>query len=202
MNGPRVPTMIAHKFPLCCMSTKFSPFEPDLIACATSENFGVVGNSLTYFLRFNPVTNQCQVIKQFPSPNATFDISWSEKVPDLLVTAGGDGSIRGFRMSQDAPLFQLPTHQKEINSIECSHMVPHFVLTAGNDSMIKVTDIEASKTVVSMPAHRGVAYQAAWHPRNPDLAASCGSDGILQLWNLKQQKPVFSIPAHNNEILS
>ena len=105
-------------------------------------------------------------------------------------------------MSQDAPLFQLPTHQKEINSIECSHMVPHFVLTAGNDSMIKVTDIEASKTVVSMPAHRGVAYQAAWHPRNPDLAASCGSDGILQLWNLKQQKPVFSIPAHNNEILS
>jgi len=105
-------------------------------------------------------------------------------------------------MAQDTPLFQIPSHQKEINSIECSHMVPHYVLTASNDSTIKVTDIEQSKAVMGVPAHRGVAYQAAWHPRNPDLAASCGSDGMLKLWNLKQQKPVFQIPAHNNEILS
>ena len=40
---------IAHQFPLSPMCAKFSPFQQDIVACGTSENFGVTGNSITNF---------------------------------------------------------------------------------------------------------------------------------------------------------
>lgn len=103
--NPQLPTAM-HKFPLSCMSAKFSPFQPDLIACATSENFGIAGNSLTYFIKFDLTTHQMQIINQIPSPNAIFDISWSEQNPDLLVGACGDGNIRLFKMGQNQAIGQ------------------------------------------------------------------------------------------------
>lgn len=143
-----------------------------------------------------------QIINQIPSPNAIFDISWSEQNPDLLVGACGDGNIRLFKMGQNQAIGQQPVHQKEVNSVECNHMITNYVLTSSLDGTIKITDIDAMKHLLAFPAHNGPAYQTVWHPRNGDLIASAGGDGFLKLWNIKTQKPVFSIPAHNQEILS
>jgi len=182
------------------MATKFSPFDPTLLACATSENFGVVGNSLTYFLKFDINTHTCQSLFQIPTKNAVFDIAFSESVQDLLFLAGGDGIIKGCKIGQEQPIMNLPVHEKEIHSIEINSIIPNLLLTASMDSTMKVVDIEKGAVLASLPAHQGVAYQAVWHPRNPDLAASCGQDKMLKVWNLKQQKPVMAIPAHNNDI--
>lgn len=62
-----------------------------------ADNFGMVGGAVTRILYLiiiliysegnNPVT-------EVPSPNAVFDIAWSEAQHDVLVSACGDGFIR------------------------------------------------------------------------------------------------------------
>ena len=82
----------AIKLQQSAMAVKFSPHSPDVIAYASSENFGLVGNSLVYF-----ESPEGQSITQVP--NAVFDIAFSESSPDLIATAGGDGFVRVDRIN-------------------------------------------------------------------------------------------------------
>lgn len=202
MQGPQLPVGHSmHQFPLECMATKFSPFDPSILAVATSENFGVAGRSLTYFLKFDVRSHMCQVVSQHPAVNAVFDIAFSESAQDILYTACGDGFIRVNKMGTEAPISEMKTHLKEVNTVEVNGTIPNLMLSTGTDGFVKVTDLNQGQILVNMKASMGNCYQGVWHPRNPDLAATGGSDGKLKLWNVKQQKPVFSLPDHNNEIL-
>lgn len=77
----------AIKLPQSATAVKFSPHSPDVIAYATSENFGMIGNSVVYF---DSPEGQFAT----PVPNAVMDLTFSEASPDLVATAGGDGFLR------------------------------------------------------------------------------------------------------------
>ena len=59
-----------------------------------------------------------------PVPNAVFDIAFSEKIPDILATAGGDGAVRLIKANTPQPIASIQASTKELNTIECNFADP------------------------------------------------------------------------------
>lgn len=106
------------------------------------------------------------------------------------------------KVGANAMIEQHKIHQKEINSIECSHFNPRLFLTSSADGLVKITDLEVGKPVFMYPGHRGLVYEAHFHPKNPEMIASCGIDGTVRIWDMKSQKNVLAIPAHRQEAMT
>ena len=75
---------------------------------------------------------------QFPTavPNAVFDIAFSEKVPDIVATAGGDGILRVapndqlIKAKAPQPVAAIQVSTKELNTVECNFADPVKILKA------------------------------------------------------------------------
>lgn len=78
----------ALRLPFPGMAVKLSPHAPNTLALGCSENFGIVGASAVVI--DTPAQGQFTV----NMPNSCTDICWSEALPDTVIAAGGDGSVR------------------------------------------------------------------------------------------------------------
>lgn len=68
-------------------------------------------------------------------------------------------------MGTNVSTMQIPTHVKEVNSIQCSHFEPRFFLTTGSDGFVKITDLNIGKAVFNFMGHRGQVHDAHFHPK-------------------------------------
>lgn len=73
-------------------SVRFSPFDGNQIAVATSQYFGLAGGG-TLFLLEN-VNNQLVEKQKFQWTDGLFDVVWSEFDPNIIVTTSGDGGLQ------------------------------------------------------------------------------------------------------------
>ncbi|CAG8565823.1 15461_t:CDS:2 [Funneliformis caledonium] len=72
-------------------SLQFSPFIENKIACATSANFGLVGNGRLFILNTGIGPEGVEVERIYDTQDGIFDCSWSEINENQVVTASGDG---------------------------------------------------------------------------------------------------------------
>ena len=75
-------------------SVKYSPFYDNRLACASSANFGLVGNGRVYVLGLT--ASGIQAENHFDTQDGLFDVAWSEMHENQMVVAGGDGSVKLF----------------------------------------------------------------------------------------------------------
>lgn len=177
--------MICQSFPSMGMSVQFSPFQKDLLCLATSDNFGIVGNSKLYVLKLNFNDNSVFPVKVFPIQDALFQIAFSEQNPKLVSCVTGNGFFKLYNIDSNNPLIDLKIHNKEVNSVSCNHKLPFLYLTAGIDRKINIIDVNKQKVdLISNQAHSAPINQVTWHPKMQNIFASCGKDGKVMLFDL------------------
>lgn len=74
-------------------SCKFSPFEPNKIACCFSQYYGIIGNGRLSIFNHNPITGILEENVRFNTNDGIFDIAWSESNENQIISASGDGSV-------------------------------------------------------------------------------------------------------------
>lgn len=71
---------------------EFSPFDAGKLAVAAAQNFGIIGAGRQLVLGASPAALAPLVAHD--TKDGVYDCSWSEKHPDHLAFANGDGSVR------------------------------------------------------------------------------------------------------------
>ncbi|XP_005090618.1 peroxisomal targeting signal 2 receptor [Aplysia californica] len=184
-------------------SVKFSPYLPQRIACATSQYYGIVGSGSIFVLDVDP--SGVRVVQQFEWSEGVFDLTWAENNENILVAAGGDGSIQVWDVSQpQGPLKALREHTKEVNAVDWSQTRnEHFVLSASWDKLIKLWDISQAQSIETFQGHDHIVYQVSWSPHVPGCFASASGDHSVRVWDCRRSDGcVALIPAHEAEVLS
>ena len=181
---------------------KFSPFEKNLIACAQSQYYGVIGNGRLSVCQFDLQTKSIQEIKRFNTNDACFDIAWSEANENIIASAQGDGSLKIWDLNNQFPYGNIKCHAGEVHSVNWNINQPEMVATSSQDMTIKIHDVVKMMTINSFTGHKGVVYNVVWHPTLPGVFASCSEDGSFKIWDVKSKDPVRSIKAHNGHAMS
>ncbi|KAG9123006.1 peroxisomal targeting signal 2 receptor [Ceratobasidium sp. 392] len=102
--------------PFAHHSVAFSPFQPKLLALASSANYGLVGNGRLHVVSqghpplpgggggFDAST--LRVDRAYRTQDGLYDLAWSELHENQIVSASGDGSLRLW----DITMTVRPTH--------------------------------------------------------------------------------------------
>lgn len=181
-------------------SLKFSPHEQNKLAMASAQYFGVVGKGGVLLLQLNEV--DLQVVREFETPDACFDVCFNEGNPNQLLSAHGDGALRLWDLLQQAPLAVFKEHAGEVFSVEWSHINKRKILSASYDRCVKVWDAQNPAAAELTFNHDFVVYAACWHPTHESILASCSGDQTARIWDTRSGRDVKKIHAHNNEVLS
>lgn len=98
---------------LIALQVEWSPFEPNRIACAAAQHFGIVGNGRLYIVDCLP--NDMRIIGQFDTKDGLYDCSWSETHDRLIIAGSGDGSVKMWDISMPGrPARSWEEHSKEV----------------------------------------------------------------------------------------
>ncbi|KAI8907395.1 WD40-repeat-containing domain protein, partial [Gorgonomyces haynaldii] len=176
---------------------EFSPFFPDLFACASCANYGIVGNGKLWVWRNNMLD------RTFDTQDGLFDLTWSEQHEHHLATSSGDGSIKLW----DVTLQQHPTkhwheHAREVFSVDWNLVRKDQFVSGSWDNTIKLWRPEANQSLMTFQEHKGCVYQTIWSPHLADVFASASGDHSVKVWDCRQPQSVQSFVAHNNEVLA
>ncbi|CAL4086578.1 unnamed protein product, partial [Meganyctiphanes norvegica] len=183
-------------------NVKFSPYDPNLLAVASGQNFGLSGNGCLFV--FNLAAPDSGVLINLSWTDGLFDVTWSEETPNCLVTASGDTSLQLWDTTKpQSPTTVYKGHTKEVYTVEWNQMRgrPAFI-SASWDASIKLWDPSQSSCVSSLNGHEALVYQASWSPHLPGCVASVAGDGKLKIWNaFRSRGASMTILAHEGEVL-
>lgn len=73
------------------------------------------------------------VLREWITPDATFDVCFNEGNPNQLLVGGGDGSMKLFDIAGDAPVRVFKEHTGEVFGVEWNHINKRKVLSASYD---------------------------------------------------------------------
>jgi peroxin-7 len=198
-RGPSVFRTIEHHN----YGVEFSPFVDGLLAVASSQYFGIVGNGKQFVLQRTP-DGQMQLRRAFETQDGLFDCCWNEMNENQLVSASGDGSLKLWDcLSRDGfPIRNFHEHQQEAASVCWNLVAKNSFLSASWDSTVKLWNPLAPQSVRTFAEHVGSCYNARWAPRSATLFMTCSADATVKLFDVNQPRSVATIRAHEGEVLA
>lgn len=183
-------------------SVRFSPFNPDQIAVATSQYFGLAGGGTLFILELKG--DSLTESSNYQWADGLFDVAWSETDPSTVVSASGDGGLQLWTVgSKNAPV-TLCEHKKEVYSVDWSRArQEQLILSASWDCTIKLWDPNRQTSLNTFVGHTQLVYNAMWSPHIPQCFASVSGEGTLKLWNSASSQPCSAtFRTHDAEVLS
>ncbi|KAJ1779094.1 peroxisomal targeting signal 2 receptor [Coemansia sp. RSA 2523] len=186
-------------------AVKFSPFSEQLLAAATSANFGLVGNGQLSVLSTQAGPDGLRPLKQFDSQDGLFDLSWSEVHENQLITASGDGSIKLWDITlNNFPVSKWHEHTREVMSVEWNYTAKSSFVSSSWDGSAKVWDPHVPHSLRTFSEHTGCVYSSSWSPRQSDQFATCGEDKLVKLWSVNEPrgKSLATFGGHMDQVLS
>lgn len=194
----RLPTPNHHGY-----SVKFCPFNRDVIAVASAQNFGLSGGGMLMVKNLSAPGDG--TVSTCIWADGLFDLTFSEQTPNCVVTASGDGSLQLWDITKSqAPIMVYREHQKEAYSLDWTQTRDsQFFVSSSWDGTIKLWDPNREKSLLTMQGHEALVYQAIWSPHITGCVASVSGDQTLRIWNTKKDtRPVMTIRANQGEVLT
>ncbi|KAI8799388.1 WD40-repeat-containing domain protein [Cladochytrium replicatum] len=182
-------------------SVDFSPFFEYRLACASSANFGIVGNGRLWILAMGP--EGVRVERVYDTQDGMFDSAWSETHENQIATSSGDGSVKLWDVSlPDLPIRSWQEHKREVFAVNWNLVRKDTFITGSWDHSIKLWSPEAPSSIRTWQEHNHCIYNTVWSPYNADVFASASGDNTIKLWDLRAPQSAQTVRAHNNEVLA
>lgn len=186
-------------------SVRFSPFDPDRLAVAASQYYGLAGGGTLFLLRLSADGSEIAEVDSFQWSDGLFDAVWSEADGDVVATASGDGGLQVWNLSRPglAPM-SLREHKKEVYSVDWSRTRrEQRLLSASWDCSVKLWDPSRQSSLNTYLGHSQLVYNAMFSPHVSDAFASVSGDGYLKIWSVRDTvRPTAGVKAHDAEVLS
>jgi len=168
----------------------------------------LTGEGYVYVLERNEDTGDLECLIKIDYKDNIFDLSFSDKDPNLLTTASGDGWLQIWNLGNKYP--KVPTHEfkghrKEMSSVDWnSSKFSDHILASSWDGTVCTYDVTSQWPLVKIPASELVVHQAVWSPHNPKMFISASADGVMGLWDMNVTPPKASIylSASDEELLT
>ena len=184
---------------------EFSPFHDGLLAVASSQYFGIVGNGRQYVVRLDPAAPRgIRLIRAFDTNDGLFDVTWNESNENQLASASGDGSIKLFDLNtvDNFPVAHWKEHGQECASVDWALVRKDAFVTASWDRTCKLWDPLSPRSLRTFAEHAKTVYSAQWSPRHANYFASCSGDSTFKVWDISAPNSVVTVPAHQGEVLT
>ncbi|KAI9332730.1 WD40-repeat-containing domain protein [Zopfochytrium polystomum] len=183
-------------------AVEYSPFFENRLACASSANFGIVGNGRLWIFNTHAPPS-AEVEKVFDTQDGLFDLAWSELHENQLVTSSGDGSIKLWDVSlPDFPVRNWAEHKREVFSVNWNLVRKDTFVTGSWDHSIKLWSPESPVSLQTWQEHTHCIYQTVWSPSSPDIFASASGDQLVKTWDVRSPRSTLTFRAHANEVLA
>lgn len=117
--------------------------------------------------------------------------------PPLLVSAGGDGTIKVFDTPPVTPRMVLTGHAYSVNAVAAVPGAP-VVVSGGEDRTVRVWDVSAAGTAEKPVGHDGRVTALAVAPRGARIASG-GEDGSVRIWT-RRGDPLLTLRAHTRPV--
>ena len=161
-------------------SCEFSPFNGELLAVSTAQNFGIIGTGRQYVLR---VTGSGIVpVAQFDTRDGCYDCTWSEVRQGQLCFAGGDGGVRLWDFAENRLLREWREHTAECYSVDWNLVNKENIISGSWDNSIKLWHPDELHSLRTYSEHQKTIYTTVWHPRQADTFLSTSGDGTVKIW--------------------
>ena len=204
--------MHAFKTPFMGYACEWSPFEPNKLAIATAQHFGVVGNGKQHIIQVDTkgVVEKSSILSSIQSPQSSsssmmqplpckqlaifntndgiYDCAWSEVNENHLLSSCGDGRIRLWDLASNSnPLRAYIGHNSEVYAVDWNIVSKQHFVSGSWDQSVKLWDPLRAVCLGTFHGHKAVIYDVVWCPHNNFVFASCSEDRHLMLWD--QRKP-------------
>ncbi len=194
--------MRSYRTPFHGYSVKWSPFNATLIACATSQHYGIVGNGK--LLVGNALPELLEPLGEFDTLDGCFDCAWSEHNESQLATCCGDGSVKLYdirRAPHENPLTGWKEHTGEVQCIEWNGRATECFLTASWDRTVKVWNAYAPQSIVTLSQHSDPVNAAVFSPHDASTLVSVSGE-TARMWDVRSGRMTQMIYAHSREVLT
>ena len=184
---------------------EFSPFHDGLLAIASAQYFGIVGNGRQYVVQLDAsAPGGARVLRVFETNDGVFDVTWNESNEHQLASATGDGSVKLFDMNaRDMfPVASWKEHAQECASVDWSLVRKDAFVTASWDRTCKLFDPLHARSLRTFAEHTKGVYNAQWSPRHANSFASCSGDSTFRVWDIAAPRSVLAVTAHQGEVLA
>jgi WD40 repeat protein len=114
---------------------------------------------------------------------------------ELIASAGADGTVKLWRMSDGTLLRTLTGHEGDANGVAFSPD-GSLVASAGADGTVRVWRVQDGQLQHTLTQGGGIVLSVAFAP-NGQLLASGGEDGTVKLWRVATGVEERTIPAHD-----
>jgi peroxin-7 len=136
-------------------SVEFSPFEENKLACATSQNFGIIGNGRQFIFS---VEGDQRLVEQasFFTRDGLYDCAWSEENEHFLISGSGDGSIKlwDIRAANQPPIRSFEEHNHEVYAVDWNLQTKDNFVSGSWDDSIRVWSPLKPRSMQTYREHR------------------------------------------------
>ena len=184
-------------------SCKFSYLNNNIIACGTSEFYGIIGRGkLSLFYFDNYKLNYIKNFKNFYTENSIFDIEFNKINQNLIFIALGNGILNIYNLNNLNlnSLKKYKLHNCEIFSINFNHKFNNILASSSTDKTLKLTDINYGK-IINNFIFNNIIYSNCWHNNFNNLIA-CSFSKECKIFDIKIQKEIFNFNNKNFEIMT
>uniref|UniRef100_A0A7S3GAL2 Peroxin-7 n=1 Tax=Palpitomonas bilix TaxID=652834 RepID=A0A7S3GAL2_9EUKA len=144
-------------------------------------------------------------IARFISPSTIFSSCFSEEDGDLLLSACGDGIVRGWSIVEGSKcLYEWKGgHAKEINDVAYTLLGSEVFLSGGWDGNVCMWSVRRAEPMAVWRQHSTTVYDVTWSPRDPYLALTAAGDGFAVVIDTREGKQLIRTCVHDGgEVLS
>lgn len=140
---------MSFRMPFSGQAVHFSPFIPNRLAVASSQNFGIVGNGRLYILDTPPnlapdaPPGPLAEVAYYDTLDSVCDCCWSEMSEGVVAAACGDGTVRLYDVAQPPmanPIRAYRGHTHEVASLSWNQVRRDSFLSASWDDTVKLWD--------------------------------------------------------------
>ena len=163
-------------------SIEFSPFIDGLIAIASSQYFGIVGNGKQYIVKILP-NFTISLVRSFDTQDGLFDCSWNELNEHQVISASGDGSLKLWdtQSNDNYPICNFHEHQQEAASVDWNLVSKELFASSSWDQTVKIWSPGSIQSIHTYHEHTGSVYNAIWSPCNRNTLITCSADHTVKV---------------------
>lgn len=121
--------------------------------------------------------------------NELLSCDWSNQDPNMVVTGGSDGVIKGFDIRKmTKAIFELYGCESAVRRVQFAFDAPYRLAASSYDHSTRVWNaLESSEPTESFFNHSEFTYGLDWSPFNKNLMADCGWDSLVHVFSIKDK---------------